>query len=1858
MSSSAETPGPSTTASQAEKVLSRLDLLERVVPESEVNQLRVLLKVLYVEGAGAERRRGGLPQPPAIALPKDAEPLDDRAEKLAEKLQTDEQFQLLLSGLEEVLDHLQNNPNKYSQARLALLLDVLNPKLKTILSEYLKLKEDTDALTDKVVLELRTKIGLPDTSDAALRDCLTIGWGMMRLPPGGDPLLFKRYMEMQSRHSDMLDRLDPVLDWTPADSETKGPALAKDWLKYQADTEQYDRDCAEAGKKSFLKNLGLPEEMGTKDFDGLIAEVLKPLDTPDQAKNPKLKEDIKRMENVRKTYEALETDRAGYARKIEGGLFRKPISKEDQEKWASQFSTYLLKRDLYERLMLQRDSSTSKLMLYAGMVVNEIGEELGEDLFKLSDKTLYEKYVLKVPFIANLDAAARTKLLSGWTSVVDALKAKGVPTASMGKMFAFLNRTPLGPKFWGDLLKVESPATVVLWGMFMYTAEDKVKAAAQFGSFLATSKMSNRVVEGAYAAASKMIDAEIRLVQLMADGPQKAQKMARLQKFKRWWDKTPGGTAVKFSVAMLVAVGMSDTLDQLSTKLDKAIPDSETKHYIEVGLRVISTEFLVGEADELLYETGAFNVNPLRDQMQFFTNERFNLTEGPDFVQFHTIEDWNERVDQSIEAEKSKGPQANLIAIEMFKLQRIDDPVKWSERQSVALFGQVSTLRGSEKDLGTELASRGIIDSPSALNACEIAIADGVEQRNDRQLEYALGVGTGSPGLKAARLFFEDETKVPKDDPLREKWNEYVALSKEIARAVSVYKKLGLYGSKEEWFGAYPPKTDDPEGSLPPKVKRGMIEELAFRAKWAQATDRKSYPNLTNGKFQSLYEQAIRMRAEDMGWNKMVSTGVTMGGTYAAYRLFNAIGSQGRFASSSFGAFMKKIPGGTTLNGMRRALTYPITRPIMGAGPAAAPLAPSKYVASKVSVERYLRELEKTGKLSRTSADAVRRSASTTNMLADALNSGKQGAAARMISNVNRGVVMMRTLSVAGIAGDALGAYTAFLEYQSLQGKIDETDNQELKNIYSTMQTEKIAVGAFQGTSATINGITFITAGQGLLGRIAAVCTRASLPLTIAVMGGQYASGRLYEVAETWSKNGLDWAKQLGPTEIMAKLIELAPGEPSFWQEVGVLGAQAIDDPLDALKETAVNAAGYSPARLVVKGSVTDFYDKAAEKKEVANHMTRVALLHAYFINTLKLPAGTNESEDEYKKRGDLAISDAMRYMLIRSGDMIIGSTLDDALTHATLCDRARSLRQLKAKGELDEPEVLTWTSEDGKENAIDLSTYDQSVTLFTGTKSNALPAGSVIKAYRRSVNGDYALFVNASKPAPGERMSPENLQLTQTFIQNQLLERLEPYIYRLKGKLEEYYKDISVTNMENLGKKQLLEYVLFEEIRYRLAGDVQALLQKDGDVTPEDIERVFQKMVTSLVPNEGMNRKFEGLLAQTRKMNLDKEAKYYNKNPLRPEFLRANLLWNTNSKEFQQFALAHPWLVDQQVVSKDMLSNVATLREFIDDQLYQYKYGSRMRVVGEAQFRVLMEYVKMLDANPAYDPDGSVRSLIRGLDKPEYKWTVTNSVFEQATTDRTNAFARVLQGLKSHVQGIQENREYFRPPNRSEPLSRYEAVVGSLRSPYRFAGDQDVFVSVNGYQGGDLRITPEQAEQGADIRDENGRLIAVLRLEKGSSGSATWTVDVSKAEAPGKVYLYSKKTFNGQQYETTGNEIVVKAPDAYRLTTDAFVMRLKDLKNGRPTLPAAQTIDGMNVAVTLTDGTVMRGTLKAALTADKKSLAISGQGDLGFLTVQLVKITKTNELGIQIRPPEGVAIAGYELSHPVTGYRVLARKK
>ncbi|TSC80690.1 MAG: hypothetical protein G01um101425_344 [Candidatus Peregrinibacteria bacterium Gr01-1014_25] len=729
-----------------------------------------------------------------------------------------EEERLIVHGFEVVLDHRDAQRLDAAKERLGVLL--AHPAMQAAIAH----ERAYEAATNASVQRIQSATGVPDTGREAIATAIT---RPPRKPPAGT-------------HADLQKEFDAIkeerrrflfTDFATAVEEDR-PAhnaeLGKRWQAHMQRVETYEAKCRAAGREMFLKTMNFPTDVTQEEFQEFIQSLGRRILPPDQARDPVHAKNPK----VLALYKKLEEQRGTISRSLQEAT-RRNLEGDIGKDVATTIFEFLANRDLYERKVLQKpEQDNDKWLLYAGVVINEAAEELAEGW--LSWEALNKKTIQQVPLLRQVDAATRKAIIGGWSKASEML-GKAASVTMLGRMLNFMtNKVGVGGTFLAELFKVESPVTVLLWGMYLHESPNKVKATMQFASFIAVGNATS--------------------------------KLMRLGQSARFLKIVPKNNVAVFAAAMAVAFIAADKIDQFCTWIDKEIPESASKDAAGRILSLISGDSAIGALEEISEQVGISRVDPDRDFKSYMTREA-NLTQGVGKTlsgdYFHSIDEWNKRVDQAIADAKEAKESPMLIAL--WEQQKIS-PEKlqeWGEAQSVYLHIQVPALIAQERDMEKRLRAKGVLAQDETLGGVALATHDGDRKhRNDRTVRYAMGEGQGSAALKKAREYFQKmESADPKDpvptDPDYRAWTSYRTLLGDIARDVGLYNYLGVY-KREAWLGDLGRYEGQENAPMTDTVQRGLVAQIGRQIRSNRATSRDQYPGMSAEQFAAELAKAIK----------------------------------------------------------------------------------------------------------------------------------------------------------------------------------------------------------------------------------------------------------------------------------------------------------------------------------------------------------------------------------------------------------------------------------------------------------------------------------------------------------------------------------------------------------------------------------------------------------------------------------------------------------------------------------------------------------------------------------------------------------------------------------------------------------------------------------------------------------------------------------------------------------------------------------------------------------------------------------------------------------------------------------------
>lgn len=690
--------------------------------------------------------------------------------------------------------------------------------------------------TAKVVAD---NVGLPDADKGILADTLQ---HRIVEPPESAP------DDVKSRHAAIVAQREAMVRLFASVilAATKGAEMAPEkkadiaaaWARYKTEKIAFDDAADEIGARELSEMLGISGTV--KDVRTFIADVTSPL-----ASLANASEKVRKNPVMLALREKLESQRLDMAVLLPT-LMRRGIKKEDGEQWSWNVTRYLLDRGAYQAAVLGKVNEGDQWMMYGTVVMQELTEEAAEMIPGLELK--------RMEFLRGLTGPVRLRVLTGLRE----LRMQGVPAKMLGQVLESFGRSPLGPKFWTELFKVESGATILLWGLYLHNSPNKLQASIQFGSFIALSNAVNKLSAPVLEALGAM-------------------KIA--SRFK-----VPGlNFALQFGIAMAAAYVAGDKIVEFSNWVDETIPDSSLKHKATTVLSIVSGEPIFSGIEDISEMTGATGLldkagltgfDPDRDLMAYLGTEAIRGGEWGsggelelDYRYTRTMDDWNNRLKQAISA------QDNVVQQKLWETLRVDGG-EWASRQALQLFSAVTEIRRNERSLEEELRAAKILgaaeklpgldiatmDAPaekkaaSALRYMQVTIGDDLTNRNDRITARAFD---GDPILLKASKYY---AALPAADPKRLAWKEYERACKDTAKKVSVYRHVDVYARKA-WLGDV---SSLGEGSglekVPASVRAGLLAEVRHQIARRETLRPEAFPELTRAAFREKLVGVVKFK--------------------------------------------------------------------------------------------------------------------------------------------------------------------------------------------------------------------------------------------------------------------------------------------------------------------------------------------------------------------------------------------------------------------------------------------------------------------------------------------------------------------------------------------------------------------------------------------------------------------------------------------------------------------------------------------------------------------------------------------------------------------------------------------------------------------------------------------------------------------------------------------------------------------------------------------------------------------------------------------------------------------------------------
>lgn len=674
---------------------------------------------------------------------------------------------------------------------------------------------DSETLSEQQVLsleKLREELDIDENVVEAMADVL---YGDPTYDPPRELAATLGGECQELRH--LRSELRPLLLATSSGISPQRKQLVREMtVTYAKRVDSYEEQCRVPFREKLKEAMGLAQ-ITDGEFTYLLDDLRRPL--REQNLSPERFNGEQRAVLARHK-EALEASQrmmlGDYGDALDNLRFYGSLEEGDGAYLLEHLQDFCKRRWWYETEISGKEPERGQFMGMLGVSFSEALEEAAEGSFAFGKESTFKKWI---PGLEKVDDFCMRVLKMPAEKVYEMLRARGIKTPpKIETILKHMWESPLGKKFWERLLTIESPITVLIFALYLQTATNKVKATMDFAAFLAESAASNVMMDFLQKGLMRANYAALMR------GP--AFLRARsLRRKMRWLRRMPGGPAARFFAALALMMFGHKYVDQyIISPIEERIPDGDWKHGFGVAMEALSGEAVLDWGGHALRRTGLpqrmgiSRLDPDRDEMRFFSEEYLtdknilNPLAGGDRRLFNTIDSWNSHARAEIGREESP------VKRELWEEALITDRSAWAKRKAADLLMPVRAAREKEQELEKLLRERWgtslkATEHP-ALLATSTADADewdrifGVTQdkkdsgtdytegRNDRAIEYLID---RSDTLVGRIHSFTKE--LPKEDPLRKVWEEYVEQCRIIGKTVAVYRYLNIGYDREQWFG-------------------------------------------------------------------------------------------------------------------------------------------------------------------------------------------------------------------------------------------------------------------------------------------------------------------------------------------------------------------------------------------------------------------------------------------------------------------------------------------------------------------------------------------------------------------------------------------------------------------------------------------------------------------------------------------------------------------------------------------------------------------------------------------------------------------------------------------------------------------------------------------------------------------------------------------------------------------------------------------------------------------------------------------------------------------------------------------------
>jgi hypothetical protein len=654
---------------------------------------------------------------------------------------------------------------------------------------------------------------------------------LYELPPNADEHLRQLQGSAQQKMILMVEYMDALASMgVNQDKHAAFVETANSFLEgiraLESAAQEFAREdvAALAGSDEFKKSRSsLKEALGLKgeqqSFDDLLAELASPIQSPSATKVTHEKTMQARLDATYQSLIALQYELLTFTfgpalRSLQyqeqfpdllEGENANNLTAEEVDAVLKTLAVFVHQRRMYEaRLQKAEPDKSSNIYAYLGVAAEEVAEEFAEGSINFGTLKPGQAPVLrflKLPnWFTRMDIAAQRNMLVGFQKAKEML---GANAPKISEVLGSLEKSPIGSKFWKQLMTIESPVTVALYAMYVHSSGNPLKATMDFAGFLATSAASNALL----ASATELL-AGAALVAQRAKNTELALRLLTLARL-------PKHPAIQFAAAIGIALGMSPVIDACTSWVDEQIPDSAKKRGLNNAISIVSGSSIIDSAQFLWTESGFGSIDTETDATSYLSKEVLaGAWDSTGIIQsrkMNGIIDWNEKVDRAAENE------TNPLMRKLHQLEHADYGGPWAQRRAFELYSFTEQAKQLQSAIGAELVKRGKIKNAGSFDLLTIATSDTSEERPDWQMKIMEDDTRTATGASIAYI-----KSLGEKDELSQLWKSYRPLLKIISERVATYRHLQIY-NKQTWLG------DGKQKEMPKMVQDGIAAEISYQ---------------------------------------------------------------------------------------------------------------------------------------------------------------------------------------------------------------------------------------------------------------------------------------------------------------------------------------------------------------------------------------------------------------------------------------------------------------------------------------------------------------------------------------------------------------------------------------------------------------------------------------------------------------------------------------------------------------------------------------------------------------------------------------------------------------------------------------------------------------------------------------------------------------------------------------------------------------------------------------------------------------------------------------------------------------------